>query len=390
MKINYDKNLLKYCCYVIFTVIAIYIAIGIMSNLNIIIKTIFTLIKNFIVLIKPLLFAFIISYLLYPVTKYLEKVFENNKIYKIKKSSTRRIFSILFSYLLVVSLIIALLLGIYFMIGGQVSKNINISKVIDDIQSYVNTNLLSTSSLSESINNLNIPFLNTLEPFIADIINSLQSYILTNIGNMTSNILSIGSSIATFLISFVISIYLLKDSEYFIGLWNKLYYLVFGKSKSGSNIKKIFLIIHDVFSKFIRGQLMEAFFVGVLSSIALSIARIDYAIVIGIIAGICNLIPYVGPVVGTILAAIMGLLSGTPIKIIYAIIAMIVVQQIDNNLLAPKIVGDSVGLHAVFTMLAIIVGGNVGGLIGMLLAVPLAASFRVLFNIWYSKKVNET
>ena len=101
------------------------------------------------------------------------------------------------------------------------------------------------------------------------------------------------------------------------------------------------------------------------------------------------MIPYVGPIVGTVLAAIMGLLSGRPIKIIYAIIAMLIVQQIDNNLLAPKIVGESVGLHAVFTMLAIIIGGNAFGLIGMLIAVPLAASFRVLFNIWYEKKVNQ-
>ena len=77
----------------------------------------------------------------------------------------------------------------------------------------------------------------------------------------------------------------------------------------------------------------------------------------------------------------MGLLSG--IKILYAIIAMQVVKQIDYNLLAPKFVGNSVGLHAVFTMIAILIGGNVGGLLGMLLAVPIAASFKVLFNNWY-------
>ena len=88
---------------------------------------------------------------------------------------------------------------------------------------------------------------------------------------------------------------------------------------------------------------------------------------------------------GTILAAIMGLLSGSPLKILYAIIAMLIVQQLDNHLLAPKIIGDSVGLHAVFTMMAILIGGNIGGLIGMLIAVPIAASFKVLFNNWYNK-----
>ena len=101
------------------------------------------------------------------------------------------------------------------------------------------------------------------------------------------------------------------------------------------------------------------------------------------------MIPYVGPLVATVLAAIMGLLSGHPIKVLYAVIAMLVVQQIDNNLLAPKIVGESVGLHAVFTMLAILIGGNVGGLLGMLLAVPIAAAFKVLFSNWYENYMKD-
>ena len=389
MKINYDKKLLTYSIYVIFTVISIFIAINLMSNIGLIFKTSLSLLTSFFSLIKPLLIALVISYLLYPITKYLEKVFKDNKLYKIKKESNRRILSIVLSYVLLIGLIFSLICGIYFMIGGQLSKNTTIANILSDINSYINSASFSSNTLPQAIKSLNIPLLNTLEPYIVDIISSIQNYLITNIGNMTASIMSIGSSIASFLIAIVLSIYLLKDSEYFIGLWNKLYYLVFRKTKAGIYTKKIFLIIHDVFSKFIRGQLLEAVFVGVLSSIALIIVGIDYAVVIGIIAGICNMIPYVGPIVGTILAAIMGLLSGSPIKIIYAIIAMLIVQQIDNNLLAPKIVGESVGLHAVFTMLAIIIGGNAFGLIGMLIAVPLAASFRVLFNIWYEKKINQ-
>ena len=252
----------------------------------------------------------------------------------------------------------------------------------------MSTNSFSTSTIENTLKNLNIPFIDTLQPYIIQIVATLQKYIMINFGAMTSNIMSIGSSIASFFVAIIISIYILKDSEYFIRLWKKLYYLIFRESRVGNKIEEIFRLVHDVFSKFIRGQLLEAFFVGALSAIALSLVGIDYAIVIGLIAGICNMIPYVGPLVGTLLAAIMGLLSGRPIKVIYAIIAMLVVQQIDNNLLAPKIVGNSVGLHAVFTMMAIIIGGNVGGLLGMLLAVPVAASIRVLFNKWYEEYTN--
>lgn len=388
MKIHFDKKLLKYSIYVTLTAIAIYLALTIMSNVGKIFTTTFNIIGAGLSLIKPLLIAIVIAYLLYPLTKIIENFLRTNTLYKIKNQSVRRIIAIVSSYLLIIGIILALLWGIYFMIGGQLSKNTTITNIISDISSYLNTNSFSTSSIQNTLKSLNIPFIDNLQPYIIQIVATLQKYIMINLGAMTSNIMSIGSSIASFFVAIIISIYILKDSEYFISLWKKLYYLIFRESRTGNKIEEAFRLIHDVFSKFIRGQLLEAFFVGALSAIALSLVGIDYAIVIGLIAGICNMIPYVGPLVGTLLAAVMGLLSGRPIKVIYAVIAMLVVQQVDNNLLAPKIVGNSVGLHAVFTMMAIIIGGNVGGLIGMLLAVPVAASIRVLFNKWYEKYTN--
>lgn len=388
LKIHFDKNLLKYSLYVTLTAIAIYLALTIMSNIGAIFTTTFNIIGAGLKLIKPLLIAIFIAYLLYPLTKAIENFLRTNTLYKIKNQSVRRLIAIVSSYLLIIGIILGLIWGIYFMIGGQLSKNTTLTNIMSDISSYLNTNSFSTSSIEDTLKNLNIPFIDNLEPYIIQIVTALQKYIMINLGAMTSNIMSIGSSIASFFIAIIISIYILKDSEYFIDLWKKLYYLIFRESNIGKKFSEIFRLINEVFSKFIRGQLLEAFCVGVLSSIALSIVGIDYAIVIGLISGICNMIPYVGPLVGTILAAVMGLLSGRPIKVIYAIISMLVVQQIDNNLLAPKIVGDSVGLHAVFTMMAILVGGNVGGLLGMLLAVPVAASIRVLFNKWYSEYTN--
>lgn len=383
MKIEFDKRLLKYSVYIAITTVIIYIAFLILSNIGILIETTFDTVRYLFHLVKPLLIAIIIAYLLYPITRYIENFLKNNKLYSIQNASTRRILAIIFAYLLIIGIFLGLLCGIYFMIGGQLSNNTTIANMAQTISIYLNNTSFSTESVKNTLDNLNSSLIDSIKPYIIDSIIYLQRYIENNLGNMTSYIMSIGSSIATFFIALVISIYLLKDSEYFINLWLKLYYLVFKKSNAGSKITYVFKVIHEVFAKYLRGQLLEAILVGVLSAIALTIVEIDYAVVIGIIAGICNMIPYVGPIVGTILAAIMGLLSGRPIKVLYAVIAMLVVQQVDNNLLAPKIVGDSVGLHAVFTMLAILIGGNVGGLLGMLLAVPIAASCRVLFNNWY-------
>lgn len=389
MKIEFDKKLIKYGIYVTVTAIAIYIVYLIISNIGTIFSNTFDILKSIVTLLKPLIIAFIISYLLFPITRLIEQFLEKNKVFKVKKESTRRILAILFAYLSVVGIVLGLLCGIYFMIGGQISNNITISNIVDEISIYLNSNLFNSNSISGTIRNLNLPFIEELEPYIINVLQYLQKYITSNLGNFTSYIVSIGSGIATFFISLILSIYILKDSEYFIDLWKKLYHLVFRESKLGKNIGYVFKTIHETFARFIKGQLLEAFFVGVLSAIALSIVGIDYALIIGLIAGICNMIPYVGPIVGTILAAIMGLLSGNPLKILYAIISMLIVQQVDNNLLAPKIVGDSVGLHAVFTMMAILIGGNIGGLLGMLLSVPIAASFRVLFNNWYDSYIKK-
>jgi predicted PurR-regulated permease PerM len=389
MKFELDKKLLKYSIYVTITAIIMYIVFLIIPNIGLIFEKLFNIFAYLIGLIKPLLIGIVIAYLLYPLTKTIEIFLEKNKLYGIKKGSIRRAFAITFSYFLIVGIFLGLILGIYFMVGGQLSNNTTITNIAQHIILYISNNSFSPHSIKETLDKINSPLVDSIKPYIIDGITYLQNYVQNNLGNMTSYAMSIGSSVAIFFISLVISIYLLNDSEYFLDLWHKIYYLIFRKSAVGCKINYVFKVVHQSFVRYLRGQLLEAFFVGVLSAISLSIVGIDYAFVIGIFAGITNMIPFVGPIVGTILAAIMGLLSGTPIKILYAVIAMLIVQQIDGHLLAPKIVGDSVGLHAVFTILAILIGGDVGGILGMLLAVPIAASCKVLLNNWYENYMKD-
>ena len=358
MKIDRDEKLFKYCVYATLTALSIYIAISIMGNIGIIIKGVTKIIGIIMALLKPLLIGLIIAYLLYPATRSIEKFLERKRFFK--KSDTRRVFSIALVYIAIIGIVIAILYGIYIMIGGQVSRNTRISNILLYITDYMNNNKLS----------------------------SLQDYIMSSIGNGANSIITFANNILSFFISIILSVYLIKDIEYFKELWNKIYYFIFRKSRVGKGVKECGEIVNKTFSNYIKGQLLDACIVGGLSAIALAVIGVDYAIVIGIISGICNMIPYVGPMVGTVLAAVMGLLSGEPIMVLWAVIAMLVVQQIDNNLIAPKIVGDSVGLHPVFTMIAIIIGGNIGGLLGMLVAVPLTASIKILLGKWYNQYVD--
>ncbi|MGL4797833.1 MAG: AI-2E family transporter, partial [Cellulosilyticaceae bacterium] len=129
---------------------------------------------------------------------------------------------------------------------------------------------------------------------------------------------------------------------------------------------------------YIRGQLIDAVIMGTLISIALTCIGIDFAIIIGIISGIFNLIPYFGPVVGFVLAGFIGFIGGEPQKGIYAVLAVVALQQLDGWVIVPHIMGETVKLHPIVVLLAIVIGGQLWGLVGFLLAVPVVGFIRLL------------
>ncbi len=149
------------------------------------------------------------------------------------------------------------------------------------------------------------------------------------------------------------------------------------KESKIKRLNKTIFEINDIISKFIRGQLLDGLIVGLISSIGLSIIGLDFAILIGITAGIANVIPYVGPLIGCIPAIIVGILSPNPIMALWAVLLLLAVQQLDSAVISPKIVGDSMGLHPIFVIMAIIIGGNLAGILGMLLSVPVAGIIKL-------------
>ncbi|GKU24035.1 AI-2E family transporter [Clostridium folliculivorans] len=383
-----DKKLLQYSLYAVGTVMIIYIGISILNNIVNIYNLVSTGLRTAYGLVKPLLIALVIAYLLKPGVDAIEKFLEKRQI--IKKPSARRTVGIVVVYALMIGLFLSIIIGIYIMVGGKLSNNTTIANMTSYLNEYLNNTKLSVNYISEKLQSLNISIPTDLNEKIAQVVSYVQTYVTASIGGLANFVVSMGGNIATFFIALILSIYLVKDSEYFSDIWNKIFNLLFGKSKAGHKLREIFAILDNTFNNYIRGQLLEASMVGILSAIVLYFIGIDYAFVIGIIAGICNMIPYVGPLVGTVLAVVMALLSGEPITALWAIVGMLAVQQVDNNFLAPKIVGDSVGLHPVFTMLAILIGGNVGGLIGMLIAVPVAASLKIIFSKWYNDHMEKS
>ena len=139
---------------------------------------------------------------------------------------------------------------------------------------------------------------------------------------------------------------------------------------------------------FFRGQLLVALFVGVASSIGLWAIGLPFWLLVGMVAGVFNLVPLVGPFIGGGLAVVIALISGEPLKAVWAALVLLVVQQIDNHLISPNVMGRTVQLHPVVVMLALLAGASFAGLFGMLVIVPLVAVGKIVFLFLWSKYVD--
>jgi predicted PurR-regulated permease PerM len=225
---------------------------------------------------------------------------------------------------------------------------------------------LQTAGLSDNLNNQ-----------ILGLVQVTQNFISNAITGLFSSLQQFGSNLLNILLGFVIAFYLLKDLEYFKNLYRECTDLIFNRSHN-EKLSGFLADINGVVARFIRGQLLVALIVGITSSIALFFVGLDYAVLVGMTAGLFNVIPYFGPIIGSVAAIIVGLLTGSPLKAFLAVVALIVVQELDANLISPKIVGASVGLHPVFIILSIVIGGSLFGLWGMLLAVPAAGIVKLI------------
>jgi predicted PurR-regulated permease PerM len=154
------------------------------------------------------------------------------------------------------------------------------------------------------------------------------------------------------------------------------------------DLLNILRITDDIFSAYIRGQLLLCLFIGTMATIGLLIVGVDFALLLGLIAGAFEIFPFVGPILGAIPALIVAALQ-SPMTALWTLIVFIVIQQLENLLLVPKIAGESVKLHPALIMVVLVVGNEALGLWGMLLAVPLTAVIRDVFKYLYLRFSDE-
>jgi predicted PurR-regulated permease PerM len=376
MKIQIDKTLLKYSFYIIFTATVLYILYAVIGNIGVILQTIFAFLDGILSILSPFIIALVIAYLLSPVVRWLEA----NLMNKTKLShKVNRTLSVLLTYVLIVSILVIFIYSTYVMIGGQITNNVNVNNMLESIMKYSQryNDIFQTASAKLETSGLSAD----VKQQFKNVLIQMNGFLGTAANGLFDAVKRLGSNLLNILLGVIIAFYLLKDMDYFKRLTDDAFEVIL---KPNTN-KKTKLFLHDidvVVSKFIRGQLLDGIIVGILSSIGLWAIGLDFPVLIGMTAGIANIIPYFGPIIGSVPAIIVGLLSGVPIKALFAVLMLLAVQQLDGAIIAPKVVGESVGLHPVFVILSIIIGGAYFGLVGMLLAVPVAGIIKLLILRW--------
>lgn len=195
------------------------------------------------------------------------------------------------------------------------------------------------------------------------------------------------SRIVIFFIGFILSIYILLDKEKLVRQVKKLIRAFFN-DKICLNIVKIVKLSNTTFTNFITGQCLDACLTGFLLFVILSILKLPYALILGVLFAITALIPYIGAFI-TLFVGVVLIGVSNPIGALWYVIVFFALQQFDDNVTHPRIVGKSVGLPALWALLAVLIGGSVFGLIGIIISIPVSSVLYTLLKDYVNYRISK-
>lgn len=372
MKINNNIKEIKNWIILILIAIFSYWGLNNLDKLLDIIKIIYKVLEPFIL---GGIIAFTLNILATKIENYLNKHSKKKKHPKLI-----RIVSITLSLLIFLLVIIF----IAFLLIPELIENIellmnSIPGLITKIESFILDLLDKYPDIQKEISNMFSQSGN-----VSDIVSNILNYLI-NIA--VSFISSLVSSFITLFTAIIFSIYMLTQKEYLIRGIKKVLYVTMD-DKYANKLVEIGSLANKTFSKFISGQCLEAIILGCIMFVAFNLFRFPYSLVLAVLTAVTALIPIFGAIIAMIVGAVLIGINN-PIQALIFVIVFQVIQQIEGNLIYPKVVGASVGLSPLWTLLAITVGGNLFGIPGMLLGLPIASVAYALFKELINDKIKE-
>ena len=367
---NKMKNYIILITYTVFILYAVFNLSYILSALN-----------KLIVILSPFMYGFIIAYIINRPYEFFKKQLfslknriasKTGKKLTPEKNSDKliNVISIILSY----SIFLCVILFIFIAIAPQLIMNLK--QFIDNFSTYSDSFIAWSTEFSEKFK-LNILFSNnymeTILKNLTGLSEKLVSDFFPGVFSFTKNF-AIG--IYNWIIGLIVSLYLIGGKEKLLKQMRILSYSYI-PPKFMAKVFKIVNLIHENFGKFLMGKILDSLIVGILCFLGTSILQIPYTLLISVVVTITNIIPFFGPFIGAIPCIIM-LLIVNHTKALWFAIFIFILQQIDANIIGPKVLGDTVGISGFWILFSVIAGGGLFGIPGMIMGVPI---FAVIYTI---------
>ena len=336
--------------------------------------TLFAAILNVINIISPIIYGFIFAFLMTPVLNYIEKkivkvLFIKWKINIIEKQKLIRAISLIFTIIFV----IAIFYGFFYMVIPRVKDSvINIvnqfDTYIDNFEKWLEKFFSTNPKVAKNFDDLMDKYAVEISAFFQE---NVLGKVEVFVKNVSLNVIGVIKVVWNLIIGFIISIYVLASKETFAGQSKKIVYAIFQK-KNANNIIEAGRFVNKTFMGFISGKIIDSAIIGCLCFIGTTLIGTPHALLVSVIIGVTNIIPFFGPFLGAI-PCILLILIIEPIQALYFILFIFLLQQLDGNVIGPKILGDSTGLSGFWVIFSITLFGGLYGVGGMIIGVPFCA-----------------
>ena len=335
-------------------------------------------------ILKPIIVGLIMAYILNPIMKSIENLLyrlDRKNPEDLKTKQKIRSVSVFFT---IVLFIVTIAILLYAILPDLV---ISISNLITDLPRYVNSfsNWISSRSYDQKYDVYIQQILDQTEHIEQWMKTTLSEQLNQIVSTLKDGIMGLFSVLYNFFIGLIISIYILSTKEKFKASSKKVIYAVFPE-KTSNTILELARESDRIFLGFLTGKVIDSLIIGVICFVVLSVLQMPYTLIVSVMIGVTNIIPFFGPYIGMIPSTILILLADPKAGLIF-LVFMIILQQIDGNLIGPKILGNTTGLSAFGVIFSILLGSGLFGFAGMIFGVPTFAVINHIFKKWINRRI---
>ena len=335
--------------------------------------------------LMPIIYGAVLAYLMLPVYNKTRRYVTENLSVKVKNEKMGQSAARGLGTLVSLLLLIAIVVGLCWMLLPQIYTSIlglqeSFSENINNLSIWLQKQLADNEALEQMVVPVYEQVTDKLETWLYDTLVPNMSMVI-NI--LSTGLLGVVTVLKNSLIGLIVMVYFLNIKDTLSAQSKKIVYSLFPLKQANRIIEEV-RFTHSVFGGFITGKLLDSLIIGVICFFCMRLLRMPYVLLVSVIIGVTNVIPFFGPFIGAIPSAFLILLV-SPMKCLYFLLFVLVLQQFDGNILGPKILGESTGLPSFWVLFSILLFGGLLGFVGMVIAVPTFAVFYHLTSEYVNR-----